>query len=139
MNDDGRPPLLLILLLLLVIGFLSSQHPQSPIAPPEPGDSTSLDTSERIVNTVPATIEIDLGIDPVAYRYESWSKMADGWVESLRSTAMTMPDPDHDQIRNVTPLVSLADVEALVERMILSGEVAIPDDQTDAPGDTSPP
>lgn len=115
------------------------KHSQSPIAPPEPGDSTSLDTGDRIVNTVPATIEIDLGIDPVAYHYESWSEMADGWVDSLRSTAETMPDPDHNPIRNVTPLVSLADVEALVERMILSGEVAIPDEHTDAPEDTSPP
>ena len=46
-------------------------HSQSPVAPSEQGDSTSLDTGERIVNTVPATIEIDLGIDPVAYQYES--------------------------------------------------------------------
>ena len=114
-------------------------HSQSPIAPPEQDDSTSLDTDDRIVNTVPATIEINLGIDPVAYQYESWSEMANGWVDSLRSTAETMPDPDHDPIRNVTPLVTLTDVEALVERMILSGEIAIPDDQTDAPGDTSPP
>ena len=91
------------------------------------------------MNTVPATIEIDLGIDPVAYQYESWSEMADEWVTSLRSTAETMPDPDHNPIRNVTPLVPLADVEALVERMILSGEAAIPDEHTDATGDTSPP
>lgn len=111
------------------------KHSQSPIAPSEPGDSTALGTSDRIGDTVSTTIEID----PVAYQYESWSEMADGWVDSLRSTAETMPDPNHDQIRNVTPLVPLADVEALVERMILSGEVVIADDQTDALGDTPPP
>ena len=116
-------------------------HSQSSVASSEQGDSTYLDTGDRIVNMAPATIEIDLdlGIDPVAYHYESWSEMADGWVESLRLTSETMPDPDHEQIRNVTPLVPLSDVEALVERMILSGEAAIPDDQTDAPGDTPPP
>ena len=65
--------------------------------------------------------------------------MADEWVTSLRSTAETMPDPDHAPIRNVTPLVPLADVEALVERMILSGEVAIPDEHTDATGDSFTP
>lgn len=68
-------------------------------------------TSE-LLPEIPATTKIDLGIDPVAYRYVSWSEMADGWVESLRSTTETMPDPDHDQIRNVTPLVSLSEVEA---------------------------
>lgn len=112
---------------------------QSSVESSERGDSTSLDTGDRIVNTVPATIEIDLGIDPVAYQYESWSEMTGGWVESFRSSVETMPDPDRAQIRNVTPLVSLADVEALVERMILSEEAAIPDEHTDVPGDTSPP
>ena len=63
--------------------------------------------------------------------------MADGWIELLRSTAETLPDPDHGQIRNVTPLVSLSEVEALVERMILSEEVVISHDRTDASEDTS--
>ncbi|MFC7008502.1 hypothetical protein ACFQIA_13865 [Halalkalicoccus sp. GCM10025704] len=79
---------------------------------PERGDNTHPDTADRMENSVPATIEIDLGIDPVAYQYESWSEMADEWVTSLRSTAETMPNPNHDQIRNVTPLVPLSDVEA---------------------------
>jgi hypothetical protein len=98
----------------------------------ERDDSTHFDTADRIVTTAPATVEIDLGIDPVAYHYESWSEMADGWVDSLRSTVETMPDSDHEQIRNVTPLVPLSDVEALVERMILSGEVTMPHERTDS-------
>lgn len=65
--------------------------------------------------------------------------MADGWIESLRSTAMTMPDPDHDQIRNVTPLVPLPEVEALIEQLVVAGEVALPHEPTDTLGDTSSP
>jgi hypothetical protein len=98
----------------------------------ERDDSTHSDTADRIVTTAPATVEIDLGIDPVAYHYESRSEMADGWVDSFRSTAETMPDPDHEQIRNVTPLVPLSDVETLVERMILSGQVTMPRERTDS-------
>lgn len=112
-------------------------QPPPPVPPSERDDSTHLDTADRLVNTVPATIEIDLGIDPVAYHYESWSEMADGWVELLRSTAETMPDPDHGQIRNVTPLVPLSDVEDLVERMILSEEVVMSHEHTDASEDPS--
>lgn len=112
---------------------------ESPVAPAERGDSTHSDIADGAVNGVPATIEIDLGIDPVAYRYESWSEMADGWVDSLRSTAETMPDPDHERIRDVTPLVPLSDVEALVERLVLSGEVVLAHDHSDATEDTSPP
>lgn len=89
---------------------------RSLIESPEQGDSTYLGTADRNVDTVPTTIEIELGIDPIAYCYESWSEMTGGWVESLRSSAKTMPDSDHDQIRNVTPLVPLSDVEALVEQ-----------------------
>lgn len=40
-----------------------------------------LRTADGTVNGVPATIEIDLGIDPIAYRYESWSEMADEEIE----------------------------------------------------------
>ncbi|MFC7223998.1 hypothetical protein ACFQKF_12780 [Halalkalicoccus sp. GCM10025322] len=105
---------------------------------PERGDNTHPDTADRMENSVPATIEIDLGIDPVAYQYESWSEMADEWVTSLRSTAETMPNPNHDQIRNVTPLVPLSDVEALVERMVLSGEVDLASDRINATEGTSP-
>jgi hypothetical protein len=99
----------------------------------ERDDSTHSDTDDRIVTTAPATVKIDLGIDPVAYHYESWSEMADGWIDSFRSTAETMPDPGHEQIRNVTPLVPLSDVEALVERMTLSGEAIMPHERTDSP------
>ena len=112
-------------------------QPPPSVAPSDRDGSTHRDTADRIVNTVPATIEIDLGIDPVAYQYESWSEMANGWVEVLRSTAKTTPDSDHSQIRNVTPLVPCSDVEALVERMILSGEVVISSEPTDASEDTS--
>lgn len=112
-------------------------QPPPPVAPSNRDGSTHHDAVDRIVNTVPATIEIDLGIDPVAYQYESWSEMADGWVEILRSTAETVPDSAHSQIRNVTPLVPFSDVEALVERLILSGEVVISPERTDASEDPS--
>jgi hypothetical protein len=112
-------------------------QPPPPVVPSDRDGSTHRDTADRIVNTVPAIIEIDLGIDPVAYHYESWSEMADGWVELLRSTVETMPDPDEGQIRNVTPLVPLSDVEALIERLILSGEVVTTHDRTGASEDTS--
>lgn len=118
---------------------MSAQQHHSQVASPERGDNTHSDIADRMENSVPATIEIDLGIDPVAYQYESWSEMADEWVTSLRSTTETMPDPDHDQIRNVTPLVPLSDVEALVERMVLSGEVDPTHDRITATEDTSPP
>lgn len=118
---------------------MSAQQHHSQVASPERGDSTHPDIADRMENRVPASIENDLGIDPVAYQYESWSEMADEWVTSLRSTAETMPDPDHDQIRNVTPLVPLSDVEALVERMVLSGEVDLAPDRINATEDTSPP
>lgn len=114
-------------------------EPRSPAASFERGDGTRPDADDGIVDVVPATGEIDLGIEPVAYRYESWSEMADGWVESLRSTAKTMPDPDHDRIRDVTPLVPLSEVEVLVDRMLMlsSGEADVPHDRADATGDTS--
>lgn len=120
---------------------MSEQQGQSypPVASTERADSTHSDTVDRNVKTVPASIEIDLGIEPAAYRYESWSEIAEGWVESLRSTAKTMPDLDHDQIRNVTPLVPLSDVEALVERMVVSGEVVIPDERSTTTRDASSP
>ena len=63
--------------------------------------------------------------------------MADGWVKSLRSSVETMPNPDHERIRNVTPLVPLSDVEALVERLVLSGEAAMLHGHIDAVKDTS--
>lgn len=118
---------------------MSAQQHHSQVASADRGDSTRPDIADRMENGVPATLEIDLGIDPVAYQYESWSEMADEWVTSLRSTAETMPDPNHDQTRNVTPLVPLSDVEALVERMVLSGEVDLASDRINATEDTSPP
>lgn len=111
--------------------------PHSRVAPSDQGDSTHADSAKRAIDIVPATIKIDLGINPVAYRYESWSEMADGWVESLRSTTETMPDPDHDRIRNVTPLVPLSEVEALVEQLMGAGEVALPHEPTDTTEDMS--
>ena len=109
----------------------------SSVAPSKRDDSTYSDTT-RAGESVPASIEIDLDLelDPVAYHYESWSEMADGWVESLRSSVETMPDSNHEQIRNVTPLVPLSDVEALIERLVLSGEVAISHARVDARDDT---
>ena len=113
------------------------EEPRSPVTPSGQADSDSpqsdTDTAGRAVAIAPETTEIDLGIDPVAYHYESWSEMADGWVESSRSSAKTMPDPDHEQIRNVTPLVPLEDVEDVIERMIMAGEIIMPSDRTDAP------
>lgn len=110
---------------------------QSPVALSTRADSAHFDTTKRSRNIVPATIEIDLGITPVAYRYESWSEMADGWVESLRSSVETMSALDPEQIQNITPLVPLSEVEAVVERMVLSQEAVMPHDHTDATGDTS--
>lgn len=107
--------------------------------PPGRGESTHPDVADEPMRDVPPTIEIDLWLDPVAYRYESWSGMADGWVEILRSTAATVPDSDQKRIRNVTPLVPLSDVEALVERMVLSGEVIAPRERTDATRASPPP
>ncbi len=111
--------------------------PHSRVALSDQGDSTHADTAKRAIDVVPAIIKIDLGIDPVAYRYESWSEMADGWVESLRSTTETMPDPNHDQIRNVTPLVPLSEVEALVEQLVGDGEVALSHEPTATTEDMS--
>lgn len=113
------------------------KRPHSRVAPSDRGDSTHVATDKRAINIVPATIEIDLGVDPVAYQYESWSEMADGWITSLRSTVETMPDPDHDQIRNVTSLVPLSEVEVLVEQLMAAGEVAPPYDPIGTPGDMS--
>lgn len=113
------------------------KKPDSQVALSDRGDSTHTDTAERAVTIVPATSEIDLGIDPIAYRYESWSEMADEWVESLRSTAETMPDPDHDQIRNVTLLVPLSEAEALVEKLLIAREVNLPHKSTEPPEETS--
>ena len=95
-------------------------RPRSSVAPSDRGDS--IDPADGITEGVPATLTIDLELDPVAYHYESWSEMADDWVESLRFTAESMPDPDHDRIRNVTPLVPLSDVEALIEQTVVAGE-----------------
>lgn len=102
---------------------------RSPVALAERSDGTCFDGVGRRGNIVPTSIEID--INPVAYQYESWSEMADGWVELLRSTAETVPDPDHEQIRNVTPLVPLSDVEALVGRIVVSEEAVIAHDHTE--------
>lgn len=102
---------------------------------PEHSNGTRLDGN---TNTLPSTTEIDLEIDPLAYRYESWSDMADGWTDVLRSSTETMPDPEHGQIRNVTPLVPLADVEALVERVVVSEEVVIVHDRTNDTEDDFP-
>lgn len=110
---------------------------RSPVAPSIRADSAHPDTAERSRNIVPATTETDLGITPVAYRYESWSEMADGWVESLRSSVETLSDLDHERVQNITPLVPLSEVEALVERMVLSQEAAVSHEHTDATGDTS--
>lgn len=112
---------------------------RSPDAPSERADSTHSDATDGNVRGVPVSIEVDLGIEPAAYRYEGWSEMADGWVESLRSTAGTMPDPEHDRIRNVTPLVPLSDIEALIERMVVSGEVVIADEHFTTVRDDSSP
>ena len=111
---------------------------RSPVAPSKRDDSTYSDTTIRAGESVLTSIEIDLDLElaPGAYHYESWSEMADGWVESLRSSVETMPDPNHEQIRNVTPLVPLSDVEALIERLVLSGEVAISYARVDARDDT---
>ncbi|KYH23905.1 hypothetical protein HAPAU_39840 [Halalkalicoccus paucihalophilus] len=114
-------------------------QPRLPDEPPERGESAYPNIADDPVPDVPTAIEIDLGLDPVAYRYESWSEMAGGWGEILRSTAATVPDPDHERIRNVTPLVSLLDVEALVERMMLSGEVIAPRERTGAMRESPPP
>lgn len=114
-------------------------QPQSPVTPSKRDESTHPNIADRIVKTVPATTEIALEMDPVAYQYESWSEMADGWVESLRSSVKTMPDPDHEQIRNVTPLVPLSDVEALIERMVVSKKTIMPHERTDVTRDTAPP
>ena len=111
--------------------------PHSQIASSNRGDSTDADTAKRTLDFVPGTIEIDLELDPVAYRYESWSEMADGWIELLRSTTETMPDPDHGQIRNVTPLVPLSEVEALVEQLAGAREVALTHEPTDTTKDMS--
>ncbi|MDL5363143.1 hypothetical protein [Halalkalicoccus sp. NIPERK01] len=119
--------------------FNGPSQPRLPDEPPERGESAHPDVVDGPVTGVPTAIEIDLGLDPVAYRYESWSGMADGWVELLRSTAATVPDPDHERIQNVTPLVPLSDVEALVERMMLSGEVTAPRERIDATKDSPPP
>lgn len=47
---------------------------QSPVAPSDRGDSTHLDTNpdDKAGDDVPAPVEIDLdlGIEPAAYRYE---------------------------------------------------------------------
>lgn len=119
----------------------SDRQSRSPVPLSARSDSTRPDTANGAKNSVPASIEINLDpeIDPVAYQYESWSEMADGWVESFRSSVETMPDPDHERIRSVTPLIPLSDVEALVERMVLSGEAAMLHGRPDATGDTSPP
>lgn len=119
----------------------SNRQSRSPVPLSARSDSTRPDTANGARNSVPASIGInlDLGIDPVAYQYESWFETADGWVESFRSSVETMPDPDHERIRGVTPLVPLSDVEALVERMVLSGEGAMLHERPDATGDTSPP
>lgn len=114
-------------------------QPQSSVEPLEQGDRTHLDIADGPIDSVPVTIKIDLEIDPVAYRYESWSEMADGWVESLRSSAETIPDADHKQIRNVTPLVPLSDVEAFLERMGVSEEVIMSHERPGATRDTPPP
>lgn len=117
--------------------LIQQEPPHSRVTPSDRDNSPRTNTDERAFDLVPATVEINLAIDPVAYRYESWSEMADGWVESLRSTTTTMPDPDHDQIRNVTPLVSLPEVEALVEQLVVGGEVTLPHEPTDTAEDTS--
>lgn len=114
------------------------RQPQSPVAPSKQDDSTPSDTADRSGNIVPAALD-DLGIDPVAYYYESWSEMADGWVASLRSSVETMLDPNHERIRNVTPLVPLSDVEALLEQMIMTGDVVVSHDRVDSTEDTSLP
>ncbi|WP_336364822.1 hypothetical protein [Halalkalicoccus salilacus] len=111
--------------------------PHSRVALSDQGDSIHADTAKTAIDIVPPTIKIDLGIDPVAYHYESWSEMADGWVESLRSITETIPDPDQDQIRNVTPLVPLSEVEALVEQLVGAGEVALPHEPTATTEDMS--
>ena len=107
---------------------------RSPVAPSKRDDSTYSDTTIRAGESVPASIEIDLDLEltPVAYHYESWSGMADEWVESLRSSVETVPDPNREPIRNVTPLVPLSDVEALIEQLVLSGEVATSHARTDS-------
>ena len=112
---------------------------QSSVASSNRDDNTRPDTADRAGDSISAPLEIDLdlGIDPAAYQYESWSEMADGWVESLRSSVETMPNPDHEQIRNVTPLVPLSDVEVLIEWLVLSGEAARPHEHIDAIRDTS--
>lgn len=111
--------------------------PHSRVAPSDQGDSTHANTAKRTIDVGPATIKIDLGIDPIAYRYESWSEMADGWVESLRSTTETMPDPDHDPIWNVIPLVPLSEVEVLVEQLVEAREATPPHEPTDTTEDMS--
>lgn len=114
------------------------KKPHAPVTPSDRNDSTRSETAERTMDSAPTASEINLSIDPVAYRYESWSEMADGWVESLRSTAKTLPDSDHDQIREITPLMPLSDVEALIEQVVLSRTVAIPHESTDITEETFP-
>jgi hypothetical protein len=55
-------------------------------------------------------------LDPVAYYYHSYNAMIDDWVDTVRLSANTI-DPNADDIRNVTPLIPLEDVEALLDEL----------------------
>lgn len=51
----------------------------------------------------------------VAFAYEYYSQMTDEWVETVRRSAEAIPDPETTPVRNLRPLVALAEAETPIE------------------------
>lgn len=52
-------------------------------------------------------------LEPVAYIYETWSEMSREWEVGIRQSREAIPSDDVT-VRNVTPLVTVSSVEAML-------------------------
>ena len=54
----------------------------------------------------------EMNLEPAAYSYEYYNEMADEWAQAIRSSPETIPNPDTNRVRNITPLIPLPEVKA---------------------------
>lgn len=76
----------------------------------------SPDTGTPDANQTPATRDpedLTEELEPVAYLFETWSEMSREWEASIRQSREAIPSDDVT-VRNVTPLVTVSAVEAML-------------------------
>lgn len=94
--------------------------PSTAIAVDERDPKAESDATDGRLSDQCETIVTDL--EPVAYRFESANALADSWEQIICVSPQAVPDATRDDVRNITPLVPLPQVEDVILTLLREQE-----------------